>query len=333
MRLLILGGTEFVGRAVAEDALARGWEVTVFHRGRHAAPEGARDLIGDRTTADGLAALGATEEWDVVVDTWSAAPRVVRDSARLLADRAGRYAYVSTASVYAAPQPVGIDEGRPTVAGDPDAGEVGYAEAKRGGELAAVAAFGESRSLLLRAGLILGPYENIGRLPWWLTRIARGGDVLAPGPREQSVQYVDARDLAAFTLDASVAGRSGAYNVVSPPDFTTLGEILDTAVATANPSGARLAWTDPTRILDAGVQPWIQLPIWVPRGEDFDALMTLDTSHARNAGLRCRPVEATVRDTWRWLESIGGTAPQRPDRPVVGLDPELEAKVLSADAG
>lgn len=178
MRLLLLGGTEFVGRAVAEAALERGWEVTVFHRGTHAAPEGARVLHGDRTAENGLAAL-AEGEWDAVVDTWSAAPSVVRDSARLLAGRVGRYAYVSSRSVYAYPTAAGADESAPLVEGSPDDGEMPYAESKRGGELAALDAFGD-RALLIRAGLIVGPYENIGRLPWWLDRIARGGPVLAP---------------------------------------------------------------------------------------------------------------------------------------------------------
>lgn len=186
MRLLMLGGTEFVGRAVVEAALARGWDVTVFHRGRHEPPAGVRSLHGDRTSPDGLAALAGTEEeWDVVVDTWSAAPRVVRDSARLLADRARRYVYVSSCSVYAWPPAAGYDEDSPVVEGaSADAEQTDYARDKRGGELAVLEAFGKERALLVRAGLILGPYENIGRLPWWLDRMARGGPVLAPGPRE-----------------------------------------------------------------------------------------------------------------------------------------------------
>ena len=168
-----------------EAALGRGWEVTVFHRGRHAPVPGARSLPGDRTAPGGLAALADGEAWDAVVDTWSAAPRAVREAARLLRGRAGRYAYVSSCSVYAWPRPAGYTEDAPLVEGaEPDAGQTDYARDKRGGELAAVDAFGERDSVLLvRAGLILGPYENIGRLPWWLGRIARGGPVLAPGPR------------------------------------------------------------------------------------------------------------------------------------------------------
>ncbi|WP_078908287.1 NAD-dependent epimerase/dehydratase family protein [Streptomyces vietnamensis] len=328
MKLLMLGGTEFVGRAIVEDALERGWEVTVFHRGRHEAPAGAVSLIGDRTAPDGLAAL-ATGSWDAVVDTWSAAPSAVRDAARLLADRVGRYAYVSSRSVYAWPPAAGLAEDGPLVEGSPDDGEVPYAESKRGGELAATAAFGPDRTLLVRAGLILGPYENVGRLPWWLGRIARGGPVLAPGPRTLPVQYVDARDLAAWTLDAVAAGLSGPYNLVSPPGHTTMGELLDACVR-ATGADAELRWTEPEALLAAGAAPWTELPVWLPPGEMYDAMHTADVSRALAAGLRCRPAEETVADTWAWMESLGGIAPQRPDRPGAGLTPEREAEVLAA---
>jgi nucleoside-diphosphate-sugar epimerase len=329
MRLLMLGGTEFAGRAVTEAALARGWEVTAFHRGRHAAPSGARVLHGDRTEPGGLAAL--TEgEWDVVVDTWSAAPSAVRDSATLLADRAGAYVYVSSCSVYTWPPAAGYAEDAPLAAGSPDAGQTDYAQDKRGGELAAVAAFGENRSLLVRSGLILGPHENIGRLPWWLARIARGGPVLAPGPRSLPLQYVDVRDLAEWILDAAAAGLSGPYNLASPQGHTTMGELLDTCVRVTG-AAAELRWTDPEVILGAGIEPWTQLPVWVPPGSELhDALHGIDVSKALGAGLRCRGVAETVGDTWEWLRSVGGTPPQRPDRPAVGLDPVVEAKVLGA---
>ncbi|WAL95124.1 NAD-dependent epimerase/dehydratase family protein [Streptomyces sp. Je 1-369] len=326
MRLLMLGGTEFVGRAVTEAALARGWDVTVFHRGHHAPPEGAHALHGDRTAEGGLDAL-ADGEWDVVVDTWSAAPRVVRDAARLLAGRAGRYVYVSSASVYRYPGEAGSDESFPVVDGDPDADATAYAEDKRGGELAAVAAFGEERTVLARAGLILGPYENIGRLPWWLNRVARGGPVLAPGPRDLDIQYVDVRDLAEWVLDAAADGLHGAYNLVSPMGRITMGELLDACVEVAGPEAA-LRWTEPQVVLDAGIEQWSELPVWLAPGELHDTMHRTSSEKAVAAGLGTRPAAETVRDTWEWLRSIGGSAPQRPDRPVVGLAPEKEAKAL-----
>jgi 2'-hydroxyisoflavone reductase len=322
----MLGGTGFVGRAVTEAALARGWQVTVFHRGRRPAPEGAAALHGDRTEAGGLAAL-ERGEWDAVVDTWSGAPAAVGDAARLLAGRAGGYAYVSSRSVYAYPAVAGLDESGPVVAGSPDdAASDDYARAKRGGELAAADAFGD-RALLARAGLILGPYENIGRLPWWLGRIARGGPVLAPGPRDLALQYIDARDLAEWTLSALADGLGGAYNLVSEAGHTTMGELLESCKA-ATGSAAELRWTPPKEVLAAGIAPWTELPVWLPPGEDHDTMHRADVSKALAVGLSCRPVGETVADTWDWLRSIGGRAPQRPDRPAPGLAPEKEAALL-----
>lgn len=326
----MLGGTEFVGRAVVEAALGRGWEVTVFHRGRHEPPAGVRTLLGDRTAPDGLAALaGSADEWDLVVDTWSGAPRVVRDSARLLAGRVSRYVYVSSCSVYAWPREAGSGESAPVVDGaSPDAEATDYARDKRGGELAATDDFGPESSLLVRCGLILGPYENIGRLPWWLNRIAAGGPVLAPGPRELPLQYIDVRDLAEWTLSAAEAGLGGAYDLVSTPGHSTMGALLD-ACAEVTGGRAELRWTDPETVLAAGIEPWTQLPVWVPPASELHAAVyAMDVSRAVGTGLRCRPVRETVADTWEWLRSHGGTAPLRPDRPAVGLDPALEAKVL-----
>ncbi|WP_461029943.1 NAD-dependent epimerase/dehydratase family protein, partial [Streptomyces sparsus] len=170
MRLLVLGGTDFVGRVVAEQALERGWDVTLFNRGTRTAPPGARTLVGDRDTADGTGAL-TRGEWDVVVDTWSGAPHAVRDAADLLSGRVGHYTYVSSRSVYTFPPAAGADESAPLVPASPDDGHTEYPRNKRGAELAVTARFGE-RALLVRAGLILGRYENVGRLPWWLRRLA-----------------------------------------------------------------------------------------------------------------------------------------------------------------
>ncbi|MFI6859797.1 NAD-dependent epimerase/dehydratase family protein [Streptomyces sp. NPDC050421] len=336
MRLLILGGTEFVGRAVTAAALARGWDVTVFHRGRHAPPPGVSELLGDRTAEGGLAALAAVAEpadgsytWDLVVDTWSGAPSAVRDAARLLSGRAARYTYVSSRSVYDYPAPAGLPEDGPLVDGaSPDAGgDIPYAQAKRGGELAALDAFGD-RALLARAGLIIGPWENVGRLPWWLTRIARGGPVLAPGTPDLALQYIDARDLAEWLLDACGRELHGPYNLVSRPGHTTMGDLLKACVR-ATGSDAELRWTETERILAAGVEPWTDLPVWLPPGELYDTLHQGDVTRAYATGLRCRPVEETVADTWAWLCELGGTAPQRADRPLTGIDPATEAKLLA----
>ncbi|WP_188510064.1 NAD-dependent epimerase/dehydratase family protein [Conyzicola nivalis] len=324
-RVLILGGTEFVGHAFVDEAVARGHDVTVFNRGTREPRADVTTLVGDRTAPGGLDAL-AVGEWDLVVDTWSWSPKAVTDAAALLSRRAGKYVYVSSRSVHTYPTAAYAREDAPVVeASADDLDHSDYARAKRGGELGALAGFGD-RSLLLRAGLILGPRENIGRLPWWLTRIARGGEVVAPGPAEAHVQYIDARDLAAFGLDTAA---TGAVSVVGPPDVTTMSDVLEACVA-ATGSDARLRWFTPQQIAAVGIEPWLELPIWIPPGADADGMHRADVSTALAAGLTVRPLADTVGDTGRWLRGIGGVAPQRPDRPVVGLPPEKEAALLNA---
>jgi nucleoside-diphosphate-sugar epimerase len=324
MKLLILGGSGFVGRAVAEQAVARGDDVTVFNRGLRDTPAGVRVLSGDRLAPDGLAALQGGEAWDAVVDTWSAGAGAVGRTARLLSGRAGHYGYVSSRSVYRWGSGVTITEDAPLA----DPREPGYAGDKVRGEFAAATFDGPV--LLARAGLILGPGEDVGRLPWWLGRLARGGPTLAPGPRFLPLQYVDARDLAIFLLQAAQRGLTGPYNLVSEPGHTTMGELLDVANEVTG-GRAQLYWTDPAVIEAAGIQPWTQLPIWLPPGPDHDFLHRGDVSKALGAGLRCRPVYDTVADTWAWLRSLPGAAPRRTDRDQVGLDPAVEAKVLRGE--
>ncbi|MFI7518085.1 NAD-dependent epimerase/dehydratase family protein [Micromonospora globbae] len=330
MRLLVLGGTGFVGGATVAEAARRGWSVTVFNRGLHGdVPEGVRRLRGDRTAPGGLAAL-AGGEWDLVVDTWDGAPRAALDAARALADSVGHYVYVSSGSVYAEPVLPGSGEDAPVVDAAPDADDGDYARNKAGAERAVREVFGD-RALLARAGLILGPGEDIGRLPWWLGRIARGGDVLAPGPADLPLQYVDVRDLASWMLDEGARGRGGAYNVVSRTGHATMGELLDACVAVTG-AHARLRWIPPEPILAAGVAPWNDLPIWLPPGHDYRWLQERDVTRAYAAGLTCRPVAETVADTWRWLREVGGVPPRagRPARAAVGLDPAREAALLAA---
>ncbi|MFY1684326.1 NAD-dependent epimerase/dehydratase family protein [Micromonospora sp. WMMD730] len=330
MRLLMLGGTGFVGSAIVAEGVRRGWTVTMFNRGIHGpTPPGVHRLRGDRTAPGGLAEL-AGGAWDVVVDTWDGAPRAVRDAATLLRS-AGHYAYVSSCSVYAPPVlPGGGEESAVVSSAADDTGDDDYARCKAGGELAATGVFGD-RALLVRAGLILGPGEDIGRLPWWLRRVARGGDVLAPGPADLPVQYVDVRDLAAFTLDRAAEGVGGAFNVISRPGHTTMGELLAEAVA-ATGADARLRWTDPEVILAAGIEPWNDLPIWIPPGHEYRWLQQCGVEKAYAAGLTCRPVAETVGDTWRWLDRVGTVPPRagRPMRATVGLDPTREAALLTA---
>jgi 2'-hydroxyisoflavone reductase len=246
----------------------------------------------------------------------------------VLADRAGRYAYISSASVYAGPPAVGFDETAGTVDTDPDADATDYSSDKRGAELAITATFGE-RALLARPGLILGPHEDVGRLPWWLRRMSAGGDVLAPGPRNLPLQMIDARDLARFVLDAATAGYGGPFNVVSRRGHATMSSLLEACRDVAGAPDVHLRWTDPELIARAGIEPWTELPMWLPPGHESEAMHGADTERAHGAGLTCRPVAETVADTWAWLCSLSGPAPQRADRPAPGLAPDRERAGLA----
>ena len=329
--LLVLGGSGFVGPALVLEGLARGFEVTTFHRGTGGwAHPDARAIRGDRLDPASLEALRA-QDWDLVVDTWSAAPRAVRDCARALRDRATRYVYISSGSVYRPPPPRGVDESAPTVDADPGAVDGSYPDFKRGGEIAVSDAFGD-RALLARAGLILGPREDVGRLTWWLGRMARGGEILCPGLPDQPLQYIDARDLAGFAIDAAGAGHSGPFNVVSRRGHATMGSMLESCRSVAGAAGATMAWIEPAAIAAAGIEPWTELPIWLPEDHEYAAMHDADVERAYAAGLRCRPVADTVRDTWHWLAGLDGPPPLREGAAPSGVAPEQEHAVLQAHA-
>ncbi|MBO4209065.1 NAD-dependent epimerase/dehydratase family protein [Micromonospora echinofusca] len=332
VRLLVLGGTAFVGRAVTEEAQRRGWTVTTFSRGHSGKPPaGVEGLYGDRTDPDDLRQL-AGRRFDLVVDTWRDDPAAVRASTALLADTVDRYVYVSSLSVYRWPAAPGFDENAPRVTYRPPTGDDpfdAYAMAKTGGEQAVRETFGD-RALLARTGVILGPYEYVGRLPWWLLRIARGGTVLAPGPADAPLQYVDCRDLADWLLTAGLAGRHGPYNVLSEPGHTTMAGLLD-ACRTVTGSTAELVWVPGDFLLDQGVRAWSELPIWLPASDRLAATYQVGVSRVTGTGLRCRDVQDTVADTWRWLGGLDAAGLAREaGQHKPWLTAEREAAVLAA---
>jgi 2'-hydroxyisoflavone reductase len=327
--LLVLGGSAFVGRALVSEGLRSGWEVTTFNRGRAASPDArVRSLIGDRLDRASLEQL-AVHDWDLVIDTWSGAPRAVRDSARVLRDRAGHYAYISSESVYAPPPPLGARETSPTVDASPDAEDGTYPELKRGAELALEQELPD-RSLFARAGLILGPYENVGRLTWWLARMARGGEVLCPGPVDLALQCIDARDLARFVITAAEASRTGPFNVVCRRGQTTMGTLLEACHAVAGGDDATLTWVDPDTIEAAGVQPWEELPIWIPADHEYAGMHDANVERAHDAGLNCRPIATTVTDTWAWMSTLDDLTSVLGNPSTPGLDADREQDVLHA---
>jgi 2'-hydroxyisoflavone reductase len=223
----------------------------------------------------------------------------------------------------------GSDESAPVVEADPDSTDADdYAAAKRGAELALLRDFSGGK-LLARAGLVLGPYEVVGRLPWWLNRIAAGGRVPAPGPRERPLQYVDGRDLAEWSLLAGSEGITGTFNTVSRPGHTTIGELLDHCVRVTG-SDAELVWLAPEDIDLAGVSGWTDLPIWVPPTGDLAGLHDCDVSAAHAAGLWCRSTGETVADTWAWLQREGTPTPPTNRAGEIGLSEEQERRLLAS---
>jgi 2'-hydroxyisoflavone reductase len=297
MRILVLGGTVFLGRHITEAALARGDSVTLFTRGQHGHglfPEAER-RVGDR--AGDLSAL-ERGDWDAVIDTSGYEAVHVGRLASMLADRVGHYVFVSSCNAYPAWPAEPVDEDSPVWESDDD----DYGPHKAASERAVEAAL-PGRSATVRAGLICGPHDNVFRLPWWVRRIAAGGRVPAPGDPAQPVQLVDARDLAAWMLDLAERRVAGAFNGTSPPGRQTMGEVLGAAVA-ATGSDADLVWISDDRLEALAVEPWMELPLWIPAAE-FPGTWAVGTERAQAAGLRCRPIAETVADVWDWLRAGG----------------------------
>jgi nucleoside-diphosphate-sugar epimerase len=294
MRLLVLGGTVFLGRHVVNEALEQGHDVTVFTRGVHPVPGAVDHRTGDR--AGDISALD-TGEWDHVIDTSGYEAADVGRLAGRLAGRVGHYVFVSSCNVYPGwPEEV-VDEDSPVWESGDD-----YGPQKAASERALEAAL-PGRVSSVRAGLICGPHDNVFRLPWWVRRIGEGGRVPAPGDPAQPVQLVDARDLATFMLDLGERRIAGAFNGTAPAGEQTMGEVLEAAVA-ATGSGAELVWIPDERLQALEVEPWTELPLWLPAAQ-FPGTWTTGTERAQAAGLRCRPVAETVEDVAAWLRAGG----------------------------
>ncbi len=320
MKILLLGGRVFLGRHVVDAARARGHDVTLFNRGK-SNPDLFGDLeqlVGDRD--GGLDALRG-RRWDAVVDTCGYVPRIVGDSASLLADAVEHYTFVSSISVYPEIAAV-VDEDSPVDTLEDESieeitGET-YGPLKALCERAAERAM-PGRVLHVRAGLIVGPHDPTDRFTYWPARLAEGGRVLAPGREGAKVQFVDGRDLADWIVACAEGRVAGVFNATGPEEPLTMRDFLTRTVA-ALESGASLVWASDEFLTAQSVGPWMELPLWIPGG-DLEA----DCTRTFGAGLRCRPLAETVRDTAAWSATRPADRAWR-----AGLSRERERELIAA---
>ena len=338
MKILLLGGTVFLGHHLVEAALARGHEMTLFNRGLHGSHTSSpvEELRGDR---NGNLALLRGRHWDAVIDTSGYVPSQVQASARLLADAVKQYVFVSSISVYSDFNVVGMDETAPVGTLTPE--QVQEAEQRTPSDNGVIAQdYGEmygplkalceqvtsemmpGRVLTIRPGLIVGPYDYSDRFTYWPRRVAQGGEVLAPGRPERPVQYIDARDLADWIIQMIEREQNGVYHATQPASHLTMQQVLE-ACKTVSGSDATFTWLSDNFLLEMGVAPWSQLPLWLPEEADSAGFLSLNVQKALSAGLTFRPVTTTVRDTLQW-DAHRSTQEKR----YAGLDPEQEKRVL-----
>lgn len=328
MKLLILGGTSFVGRNLVETALAQGHEVTLFNRGKTDPDlfKNVTELHGDRDSD--LSALRGGQ-WDVVIDTSGYVPRVVQKSAEVLADSVEHYIFISSISVYA-DFPVGGDETTPLATMDEESEDLSqyYGPLKVRCEQVLEEVL-PGRVLIARPGMIVGPYDNINRFPYWVRRIGDSGDVLAPGRQDAPLQIIDARDIAEWLLLQAKNRATGIIDLTG--DTMRFGDFLN-GIQSALKSDANFVWVDGGFLAEQGVPPVDAVPYWIP--PQFDGFFMRNIARAKATGLQLRPLAETARDTWDWLQTAkrqpGDPTPALPIRLQRGITREREQELLTA---
>ncbi len=334
LKLLILGGTRFLGPHTVEAALARGHEMTLFNRGKtnpHLFPR-LEKLRGDRY-GDMSALKG--RKWDAVIDTFTYVPRVVEASARLLADAVGQYVVISSISVYPNYKVIGMTETAPVATLPPE--EVARVKTHRdvtGENYGALKALCEQaaervmpgRVTNIRPGLIVGPRDPSDRFTYWPVRVARGGEVLAPGTPGDFVQFIDVRDLAAWIITCVENHVVGVYNADAPAGSITMGRML-AACRSASGSSATFTWVPADFLAEHKVRPWADMPVWSPAVGDEIGFGQVSTRKAVRCGLKFRPLEQTAGDTLRWFRTL---PEKRQAKLRTGIKPEREKQVLAA---
>ncbi|TCJ04124.1 SDR family oxidoreductase [Cytobacillus praedii] len=314
MKVLILGGTRFLGRALVEEALARGHEVTLFNRGtnKEIFPE-AEQLIGDRNID---IALLENRKWDVLIDTCGFAPHQIKKVADVLGDNIEHYTFISSISVYKDWIPHNIAEDYPLLSMLPD-DKLADVEA---GTLSPYEYYGELKALCeaeaekhwpdsvlhVRAGLLVGSFDYSDRLPYWVQRVAKGGNILVPGLSSRPVQLIDIKDIASWVLTMAEKRKAGTFNVTGPKNILTIEELLNTCKAVTN-SNAKFVWAEEAFLLKHKVQPWTEMPLWIPecsplegQAKPWKGTFSINIDKAVHAGLAFRPLVDTIYDIYQW---------------------------------
>jgi 2'-hydroxyisoflavone reductase len=325
MRILIIGGTRFLGRHLVEVALDHRHEVTLFNRGKSNPdlyPE-LETILGDREH-DVNRLQGRI--WDAVIDVAGYLPRIVRLSAEVLEPNVRRYVFISTISVYENFKKAGIDETYPVgKLGDETVEEITgetYGPLKVLCEQVVHDLYGE-RALIIRPGLIVGPHDPTDRFTYWPVRVARGGDVLAPQSPDAATQIIDVRDLSEFIIKLTEENASGVYNATGPDYELTMGKILEVGKQVSN-SDANFRWASVEFLNQNKIEPWSDMPAWIPDDEEGVGAARVDISRAIQAGLTFRPLEETIRDTLEWAMSRPSDHDWR-----AGLNSERESEALA----
>jgi 2'-hydroxyisoflavone reductase len=338
LRILILGGTGFIGPFQVQYALSRGHQVTVFNRGlTHPGelPNGVEQLIGDRNGQ--LDALKG-RKWDVVIDNPTTLPKWVRDAAQILKGNVDRYVFISTLSVYAQQSWPGMDENGPlatyegpdpmkwTVEALRNSTQALYAPLKVLSEKETQKWF-PGKSLIIRPGLIVGPGDESDRFTYWPVRVARGGEVLAPGdPKKDYVQFIDARDLAEWTIRMVEQGDTGIYNAVGFKEKLLMSQMLE-QTKEATKGDAQFTWVNVDFLLEQKIHPWYDMPVWVaPKGPE-GGFSNLSNKRALAKGITFRPVSDTAAATLEWFRK---QPEARQARLRAGISAEREAQILAA---
>jgi 2'-hydroxyisoflavone reductase len=334
MRLLVLGGTHFVGRAICEAAYRRGYDVVVFNRGKSGPPpRGSLAVRGDRTVVADLRALARLVDdrggADIVIDPACYAPSHALMSARILKEVAPSYAVVSTITAHRDWPRHPVEASSPTydtaITEGPSTDLAKYGPLKAGVERAVETIYGYINTLVVRPGIVLGPHEDLGRLPDYLQRAA-GGRFVVGGSPERPFQYVDARDLAEFVLLCAETGRPGSYDVVTEAGAYTWGDL---AAAVGAATGSRPVFVGDQALLEAGVEPWRGLPLWLPENPETAGAFAVNGQAAFDYGFAARPLNSTVADTWEWLREEGPDWVPTSRAAVPGLDVEVQERLLA----